>query len=190
MIQQNTHLCCNKNYQKKFDENLNDFLTITSKDLFCCKKVFTLINVWIIGKNSTKLYYLNKKIVTVTETLKILVMKITCLQKEFVKILKQKIQENITISIFRVIHYCQLMYLKTCMCLDIYEFDPARFLTALELDGLKIFLTLLIALEKVIMKKRMKDILLKLISNTQKIYMTFTMISHFYLKELKLKCRS
>ena len=39
------------------------------------------------------------------------------------------------------------------------------------------------SLEKVIMKKVMKDISLKSISSTWKIYTTFTMIYHFYLKE-------
>ena len=37
------------------------------------------------------------------------------------------------------------------------------------------------------MKKVMRDILLKLIFNTLKNYITFTMIYHFYLKEWKLK---
>ena len=37
------------------------------------------------------------------------------------------------------------------------------------------------------MKKVMKDIFLNLKSNTYKVYMTSTIIYHFYLKELKLK---
>ena len=32
---------------------------------------------------------------------------------------------------FKAMHYCQLMYLRTFeICLEIYELDPARFLTA------------------------------------------------------------
>ena len=45
-------LCCNKNYQKKFDGNLKkrffqtNFLTMISISLFyCCKSVFTLMNL-------------------------------------------------------------------------------------------------------------------------------------------------
>ena len=40
-------------------------------------------------------------------------MQIMCTQKEFVKILKEKIEENIMICIFKAIHYCKLMYLRT-----------------------------------------------------------------------------
>ena len=40
-------------------------------------------------------------------------MEITRMQKEFVKILKLKISENIVICMFKAIHYCLLMYLKT-----------------------------------------------------------------------------
>ena len=29
---------------------------------YCCKKVFSLMNIWMIGKNSMKLQYLKKKI--------------------------------------------------------------------------------------------------------------------------------
>ena len=66
-------LCCKKNYQKKFDGNLkSDFLIhtnfldmITISLIYCCEKVFTHMNIWMIGKNSTKLHYLKKKIFTV-----------------------------------------------------------------------------------------------------------------------------
>ena len=39
-----------------------NFLTMTIRTLFyCCKNVFILINIWIIGKNSVEHYYLKKK---------------------------------------------------------------------------------------------------------------------------------
>ena len=35
------------------------------------------------------------------------------------------------ICMFKAVHYCQLMYLRAFkICLEIYEFDPAKFLTA------------------------------------------------------------
>ena len=37
-----------------------DFLTMIIISLFCCEKVFTLINIWMIGKNSMKINYLKK----------------------------------------------------------------------------------------------------------------------------------
>ena len=53
----------------------------------------------------------------------VLLMKIKHTQKEFVKIL------NIMICMFKAIHYCCLIYLRTVeMCLIIYELDPAKFL--------------------------------------------------------------
>ena len=35
-----------------------------NKFFYCCKKVFILMNVWMIGKNSMKYHYLKKKIFT------------------------------------------------------------------------------------------------------------------------------
>ena len=61
---------------------------ITISLFYCCEKVFTLMNIWMIGKNSMK-----KKIFIVTEILKILRMQITCVQKEFVRILKKPLGE-------------------------------------------------------------------------------------------------
>ena len=48
------------------------------------------MNIWMIGKNSIKFCYLKRKFFTVTW--KILLMQITHMQKEFVKISKQKIK--------------------------------------------------------------------------------------------------
>ena len=87
--------CCNKNYQHKFNEKLKEqffnaykFQTsITISLFYCCEKVFILLNISMIGKNSMKQRYLKKKIFTVTEIWKILLMQITRMQKEFVKIL-------------------------------------------------------------------------------------------------------
>ena len=54
--------CCNKSYQRKFDEKLSqrflvytNFLAMKTISLFyCSKEVFILINMWMIGKNSMK----------------------------------------------------------------------------------------------------------------------------------------
>ena len=35
---------------------------------------------------------------------------------------------------FKVVHYSYLMYLKYLMCLEIYELDPAKFISAPELS--------------------------------------------------------
>ena len=38
------------------------FLTTTMISFFyCCEKIFILMNIWMIGKNSLKLHYLKKK---------------------------------------------------------------------------------------------------------------------------------
>ena len=63
-------LCCKRNYQKTFNENLKsgllhlaNFITMIPIYLFyCCKKVFTRLNTWMIGKNIMKYYYLRKRI--------------------------------------------------------------------------------------------------------------------------------
>ena len=63
-------LCCNKNYQHKFDKKLKErffntykFSNQTIISLFyCCKKVFIHMNIWMIRKNSMKHDYLKKKI--------------------------------------------------------------------------------------------------------------------------------
>ena len=55
-------LCCNKNYQRKFDEKLKelflmhtDFLITTAISLFYyCGKVFILMNILMIGENLMK----------------------------------------------------------------------------------------------------------------------------------------
>ena len=65
-------LVSNKNCQTKFDEKLKDFLihtnflTMITISLFYYKKVFILTNIWMIGKNSMKHYYLKKKTFIVT----------------------------------------------------------------------------------------------------------------------------
>ena len=73
-------LCCNKNYQNKFDKKLKKrfidiciiVLTTTIGSLFnCCKKVLVPINIWAIGKNIMKLHLLKKKILIVTSIWKI-----------------------------------------------------------------------------------------------------------------------
>ena len=66
-------LCCSKNYQN-FDENLKKKFLYTfkfsnhdiKKFILLLQKVFTLVNIWMIGENSMKRCYLKKKIFTVT----------------------------------------------------------------------------------------------------------------------------
>ena len=67
-------LCCDKNYQHKFDENLKEhfFNTYKFSDhdnislFYFCEKVLILLNIRMIGKNSMKHHYLKKKIFTFT----------------------------------------------------------------------------------------------------------------------------
>ena len=62
-------LCCNKNYQHKFDERLKErFLNKykfshhnDKKFILLFWKMFILVNIWMIGKNSMKYHYLKKK---------------------------------------------------------------------------------------------------------------------------------
>ena len=59
-----------------------NFLTMISISLFyCCEKVFTHMNIWMIEKNSMKPYYLKKKIFTVALAWKILLMQIMGIQR-------------------------------------------------------------------------------------------------------------
>ena len=59
-------LCCNTNYQRKFDEKLRERLFNTykfcnqdnNKFISCCEKVFIFMKFWMIGKNSMKSHYL------------------------------------------------------------------------------------------------------------------------------------
>ena len=55
-------LCCNKNYQRKFDEKLKDLflmhtdflITKTISLFYYCGKVFILMNILMIGENLMK----------------------------------------------------------------------------------------------------------------------------------------
>ena len=88
-------LCCNKNYQYKFDGKLTkrvfntyNFVTMTIINLLCyCKKVYILMDKWMIGKNSMK-HDIKNEIFTVSWIWKLLLLQITHIEKEFVKILK------------------------------------------------------------------------------------------------------
>ena len=63
--------CCNRNYQKMFDKDLNKpfdntykfsffFFKISISLFCCCKKVFTHTNAGIIEKNSMKHHYFER----------------------------------------------------------------------------------------------------------------------------------
>ena len=76
------------------------------------------MNICVIGKNKMKFNYLKKKLFTVTQTRKILLMQSTRMQKE---LLRQNFLENIMIFMFKVMHYCQQMYLVTFeICISKY----------------------------------------------------------------------
>ena len=106
------------------------------------------------------------------------------------------------------------MFLKILeMCIEIYELDPAKFLSPpglawhASLKKIKVKLDLLTDIDmllmvekairgicnainrnaKTIMKKVMRDIFLKLILNNHKKCMNFIVTYHFYLKERNLK---
>ena len=46
------------------------------------------MKILVIGKNSMEHHYLKKKIFIVAQIKKILLMQVTCMEKQFVKILK------------------------------------------------------------------------------------------------------
>ena len=51
-----------ENIKNRF-ENIYNFLNVMSVSLiYCCEKVFTQMNIWMIGKNLMKHRYLKKKI--------------------------------------------------------------------------------------------------------------------------------
>ena len=78
--------------QTNFQDNLIKYKRLCFINLcHCCKKVFNLLNILMIGKKPMELHHLKKKIFTVNLTWKILLMQITHTEKEFVKILKQKL---------------------------------------------------------------------------------------------------
>ena len=89
-------LCWNKNYQNQFNEKLKEcfsihtnFLTMITISLFhYYEKVFIVMNIWMIGKNSMKRHYLKKKIFYSDLNMNILPMQTMRTQKESVKILK------------------------------------------------------------------------------------------------------
>ena len=62
-----------KNHQQTFDEKLKELLIhtsfptmITISLFYYCENVFTLMNIWMIGKNSVKHHYLKRMIFTAT----------------------------------------------------------------------------------------------------------------------------
>ena len=63
-------------------------------------------------------------------------MQITRMQKRVCKAFgTKKIHENIMMCMFKETYYCYQMHLRTFknMCFEIYELDPAKFLSALGL---------------------------------------------------------
>ena len=93
------------------------------------------MSIWINGKSLMKYHCLKKKNFIATYIWKILHMQITCMQKEFAKTLKSKLQVNIMIFILKVIHYFWLTFFKMlgkCV-LKVCHLDTVEFLSTLEL---------------------------------------------------------
>ena len=67
-------LCCNKNCQKKLMKiqkrnlplHINLLMMISISFIHCFGKVFTHMNIWMTGENSTKYHNQKKKIFTLT----------------------------------------------------------------------------------------------------------------------------
>ena len=89
------------------------------------------MNIWMIGKNSMKYYYLRKKIFIVTEIWKILLMQITPMQKKFVKILKKKNLERYDDLYVQIDTFWLPDVFENFrnMCLEIYKINPAKSLS-------------------------------------------------------------
>ena len=70
-------MICNKNCLIKFDKKLkeqffNTYIIINNNKyiinlFYCCEKVFILMNIWMIGKNLMKHYYMKKDMKDITE---------------------------------------------------------------------------------------------------------------------------
>ena len=124
-------LCCNRSYQKRFDQDLKSnflihtsFVSAISINLFYCwKQIFIHTNTWMIGKNSVKFYCLKKKISTVSQIWNILLMQVTDRQKELEGDFEIKHRLNITICVFKAIKYCYLMQIK------VFEICALKYMT-------------------------------------------------------------
>ena len=113
-------LCCNRSYQKRFDQDLKKHFFNTYK--FCKRDInkFILLletNVYPYEymddwKKFSEVYCLKKKISTVSQIWKILLMQVTDRQKELEGDFEIKNRINITICVFKAIKYCYLMQIK------------------------------------------------------------------------------
>ena len=83
--------------------NINKFILLL-------KKVFILVNTWIVGEDLMKHHFLIKKLLMVNYILKTLLMKTIFMIKKCLNNLTLKIQVDIMIYMFKVIHYCLQMY--------------------------------------------------------------------------------
>ena len=66
-------LCCKTKIINQILMKRNEFLihkilitTAMISLFYCCENAFILMNIWMIGKNSMKLHYLKKKLLTAT----------------------------------------------------------------------------------------------------------------------------
>ena len=93
-------------------------------------------------------------------------MQITRMQKRVCKAFgTKKIHENIMMCMFKETYYCYQMHLRTFknMCFEIYELDPAKFLSApglawqAALKKTKVKLDLLTDIDMLLMVKRVLE---------------------------------
>ena len=68
--------------------NTYKFSEYNNNKFYCWEKVFILMNIWMIGKNSMKHHGEKKKIFVAFWRRKMLLMQITHTKKQFVKVLE------------------------------------------------------------------------------------------------------
>ena len=97
--------------------------------LYYCKKVFILMNIWMIGKRSVKHHYLKKKIFYSHLSMEDITGADYAHKKRVCKDFEKNVQENVMICMFNVMHYCQLMYLRILeiFVLNYMNFIPKKF---------------------------------------------------------------
>ena len=122
-----------KTLRNNFSIHTNFLTMICINSFYICKKVFTLMNKWMFGKNSMKLHYLKKKIFVVTWILTLnFNLDGDCVHRKRVcvdfKIKNLEEYRDLYIQT-DTIFLADLFENSQNMCLKIPEFDPACFLT-------------------------------------------------------------
>ena len=79
---------------------------ITISLFYCCEKVFILINIWMIGKNLLKLYFLKKEHFYSHLNMEDVTDPDQAHTKKVCKSFEIKFLKNIMFCMFKAIHYC------------------------------------------------------------------------------------